>query len=80
MFGHERGAFTGAPIAGSGRFELADGGTLFLDEVGDLNLEAQAKLLRTLETGVLQRVGAEQPTTVDVRVVSPPPTAGWRRR
>jgi DNA-binding NtrC family response regulator len=70
MFGHERGAFTGAAERRLGRFELADGGTLFLDEVGDLNLEAQAKLLRTLETGVLQRLGAEQPTQVDVRVIA----------
>jgi DNA-binding NtrC family response regulator len=70
MFGHERGAFTGAGERRLGRFELADKGTLFLDEVGDLNLEAQAKLLRTLETGVLQRLGAEQPTQVDVRVVA----------
>ncbi|MFN8652011.1 MAG: sigma-54 dependent transcriptional regulator [Gemmatimonadales bacterium] len=70
MFGHERGAFTGATERRLGRFELADKGTLFLDEIGDLNLEAQAKLLRTLETGVLQRLGAEQPTKVDVRVVA----------
>ncbi len=70
MFGHERGAFTGALERRLGRFELADGGTLFLDEIGDLNLEAQAKLLRTLETGVLQRLGAEQPTHVNVRVVT----------
>jgi two-component system nitrogen regulation response regulator NtrX len=70
MFGHERGAFTGAGERRLGRFELADGGTLFLDEIGDLNLDAQAKLLRTLETGVLQRLGAEQPTRVDVRVVA----------
>ncbi|MBK7784371.1 MAG: sigma-54-dependent Fis family transcriptional regulator [Gemmatimonadetes bacterium] len=70
MFGHERGAFTGATERRLGRFELADGGTLFLDEVGDLNLEAQAKLLRTLETGVLQRLGAEQPTLVNVRVLA----------
>ena len=70
MFGHERGAFTGASERRLGRFELADKGTLFLDEVGDLNLEAQAKLLRTLETGVLQRLGAEQPTRVDVRVIA----------
>jgi two-component system nitrogen regulation response regulator NtrX len=70
MFGHERGAFTGATERRLGRFELADGGTLFLDEVGDLNLEAQAKLLRTLETGVLQRLGAEQPTRVNVRVLA----------
>jgi two-component system nitrogen regulation response regulator NtrX len=70
MFGHERGAFTGAAERRLGRFELADGGTLFLDEIGDLNLEAQAKLLRTLETGILQRLGAEQPTQVNVRVVA----------
>ncbi len=70
MFGHERGAFTGATERRLGRFELADGGTLFLDEVGDLTLEAQAKLLRTLETGVLQRLGAEQPTLVNVRVLA----------
>jgi two-component system nitrogen regulation response regulator NtrX len=70
MFGHERGAFTGAAERRLGRFELADRGTLFLDEIGDLNLEAQAKLLRTLETGVLQRLGAEQPTQVNVRVIA----------
>ena len=60
MFGHERGAFTGATERRLGRFELAHGGTLFLDEVGDLSHEAQAKLLRTLETGELQRIGAEE--------------------
>jgi two-component system nitrogen regulation response regulator NtrX len=70
MFGHERGAFTGATERRLGRFELADRGTLFLDEVGDLSLEAQAKLLRTLETGVLQRLGAEQPNLVNVRVLA----------
>ena len=59
MFGHERGAFTGATERRLGRFELANGGTLFLDEIGDLSAEAQAKLLRTLETGELQRIGAE---------------------
>ena len=59
MFGHERGAFTGATERRLGRFELAHAGTLFLDEVGDLSAEAQAKLLRTLETGELQRLGAE---------------------
>src|SRR5437660_1507795 len=53
-----------------GRFELADGGTLFLDEVGDLSLEAQAKLLRVLETGVIERLGGERPVTVDVRVIA----------
>jgi two-component system nitrogen regulation response regulator NtrX len=70
MFGHERGAFTGATERRLGRFELADGGTLFLDEVGDLSQEAQAKLLRTLETGELQRIGAEAATRIDARVVS----------
>src|ERR671923_458261 len=70
MFGHERGAFTGATERRLGRFELAHGGTLFLDEIGDLSAEAQAKLLRTLETGDLQRIGAEHTARVDVRIVS----------
>ena len=70
MFGHERGAFTGATERRLGRFELADGGTLFLDEVGDLGAEAQAKLLRVLESGVVQRVGGEKPFTVNVRVIA----------
>ncbi len=70
MFGHERGAFTGATDRRLGRFELADGGTLFLDEVGDLNLEAQAKLLRVLETGEIQRLGAERVQRIDVRVIA----------
>ena len=70
MFGHERGAFTGATERRQGRFELADGGTLFLDEVGDLGTEAQAKLLRVLESGVVERLGGEKPITVDVRVIA----------
>jgi two-component system nitrogen regulation response regulator NtrX len=70
MFGHERGAFTGATERRLGRFELAHGGTLFLDEVGDLSAEAQAKLLRTLETGELQRIGAETGMRIDARVVA----------
>lgn len=70
MFGHERGAFTGATERRLGRFELAHGGTLFLDEVGDLSAEAQAKLLRTLETGELQRIGAETAMRIDARVVA----------
>ena len=70
MFGHERGAFTGASERRMGRFELADRGTLFLDEVGDLHLDAQAKLLRVLETGEVQRLGAERATRVDVRVIA----------
>ncbi len=70
MFGHERGAFTGATERRVGRFELADRGTLFLDEVGDLGPEAQAKLLRVLESGVIERLGGEKPVTVDVRVIA----------
>ena len=70
MFGHERGAFTGATERRLGRFELAHEGTLFLDEIGDLSAEAQAKLLRTLETGELQRIGAETTLRTDVRLVS----------
>ncbi len=70
LFGHERGAFTGAAGRRRGRFELAHGGTLFLDEIGDLGAGAQAKLLRTLETGVIQRVGGQEDLQVDVRVLS----------
>ncbi len=70
MFGHERGAFTGATERRRGRFELAHGGTLFLDEVADLGKEAQAKLLRALETGVVQRVGGSESVEVDVRVIA----------
>jgi two-component system nitrogen regulation response regulator NtrX len=70
MFGHERGAFTGATDRRLGRFELADSGTLFLDEVGDLGPEAQAKLLRVLETGIVERVGGEKPFNVNVRVLA----------
>ncbi len=70
MFGHERGAFTGATQRRRGRFELAEGGTLFLDEVADLGAEAQAKLLRVLEAGVVERVGGTHPIPVDVRVVA----------
>lgn len=70
MFGHERGAFTGATGRRRGRFELAHGGTLFLDEVADLGAGAQAKLLRTLETGVIQRVGGQRSLQVDVRVLA----------
>jgi two-component system nitrogen regulation response regulator NtrX len=70
LFGHERGAFTGATERRLGRLELADGGTAFLDEVGDLGLEAQAKVLRALESGEVQRVGAETSHHVDVRLVA----------
>jgi DNA-binding NtrC family response regulator len=70
MFGHERGSFTGATERRIGRFELADRGTLFLDEVGDLGAEAQAKLLRAIESGEIERVGGGKPIRVDVRVLS----------
>jgi len=70
LFGYERGAFTGALQGKKGRLELADGGTLFLDEVGDLSLEAQAKLLRVIETGEVERVGGTRTTHVDVRIVA----------
>lgn len=70
LFGHEKGAFTGAVAKKRGKFSLADGGTLFLDEIGDLALPAQAKLLRALQEGEIQSVGAERAIHVDVRVVS----------
>jgi len=70
MFGHEKGAFTGATERRRGRFELADGGTLFLDEVGDLGAEAQGKLLRVLESGRFERVGGKGSLSVDVRVIA----------
>ena len=70
MFGHEAGAFTGATRQRRGRFELADTGTLFLDEVGELSPEAQAKLLRVLQEGELERVGGTGTIEVDVRVVA----------
>lgn len=70
LFGHERGAFTGAANAKPGKIELANGGTLFLDEIGDLNLELQSKLLRVLEGQVVQRVGGNKDIPVDVRIVT----------
>src|SRR5829696_8439163 len=70
LFGHEKGAYTGAATARRGKFELADGGTLFLDEVGDLHAGSQAKLLRVLQEGEFQRVGGEQTVHVNVRVVA----------
>ena len=69
LFGHEKGAFTGADSARKGRFELAAGGTLFLDEVGELPLGLQAKLLRALQEKQISRVGSEQAIAIDVRVV-----------
>jgi transcriptional regulator with GAF, ATPase, and Fis domain len=70
LFGHEKGAFTGATSAKPGRFELADGGTLFLDEIGEIPLELQVKLLRVLEGGEFERVGATRSRKVDVRIVA----------
>jgi two-component system response regulator HydG len=70
LFGHERGAFTGAVMRRKGRFEAADGGTLFLDEVGDMPLATQAKLLRTLESGEVVRVGSNDAMHVDVRLIA----------
>ena len=70
LFGHEKGAFTGAVNQRRGRFELADGGTLFLDEIGELNLHVQIKLLRVLETGCFERVGGEETLESDVRIIA----------
>jgi len=70
LFGHEKGAFTGAAASRRGKFELADGGAIFLDEVGDLHEGSQAKLLRVLQEGEFQRVGGEKTIRVNVRVIS----------
>ncbi len=70
LFGHERGAFTGALGVHRGRFEQAAGGTLFLDEVGEMPLQFQVRLLRALEEGRIQRIGAEKPIPMDVRIVA----------
>ncbi|SEK84009.1 DNA-binding transcriptional response regulator, NtrC family, contains REC, AAA-type ATPase, and a Fis-type DNA-binding domains [Pseudoxanthomonas sp. GM95] len=70
LFGHERGAFTGAATRRLGLFESANGGSVFLDEIGDLPLEAQTNLLRVLQEGTLERVGSNQPVKVDVRILA----------
>ncbi|HKA87217.1 MAG TPA: sigma-54 dependent transcriptional regulator [Haliangiales bacterium] len=70
LFGHEKGAFTSADRQRLGKFELADGGTMFLDEIGELELSAQAKLLRALQEREIERIGAAEPTPIDVRVVA----------
>ena len=70
LFGHERGAFTGAHASQAGRFEVANGGTIFLDEIGELPLELQPKLLRVLQEGVVERLGNPHPIHVDVRIVA----------
>ena len=70
LFGHEKGAFTGAQARQLGRFEIADGATLFLDEIGDLPLELQPKLLRVLQDGEFERLGSSRTIKVDVRVIA----------
>jgi two-component system response regulator HydG len=70
LFGHERGAFTGAVARKEGRFELADGGTLFMDEIGEIRPAMQAKLLRVLQSGEFERVGGTRTLTADVRVIA----------
>ncbi|HEU5393507.1 MAG TPA: sigma-54 dependent transcriptional regulator [Candidatus Methylomirabilis sp.] len=70
LFGHEKGAYTGAQAQKQGKFELADGGTLFLDEIGDLSPAVQAKLLRVLQDGAFERVGGTKPIQVDVRIIA----------
>src|SRR6202163_2260007 len=70
LFGHERGAFTGANTRASGRFEQAEGGTLFLDEIGDMPAEAQTRLLRVLQEGEFTTVGGRQPIRADVRIIA----------
>lgn len=70
LFGHEKGAFTGASIQRKGRFELADGGTLFLDEIGDISPAFQSKLLRVLQEGEFERVGGNRTLKVDIRVIA----------
>ena len=70
LFGHEKGAFTGAEQGRPGKFELANGGTLFLDEIGEMPIEAQAKLLRVLQDGIVERVGSIEGKDVDVRIIA----------
>jgi transcriptional regulator with GAF, ATPase, and Fis domain len=70
LFGHVKGAFTGAHKDKLGRFEMANGGTIFLDEIGDINLETQTKLLRVLQEKIFERVGSSEPIQVDVRVIA----------
>lgn len=70
LFGHEKGAFTGAINKRIGRFEAANGGTLFLDEMGDISLETQVKLLRSIETKQIYRIGKNEPIAVDFRLIA----------
>jgi DNA-binding NtrC family response regulator len=70
LFGHERGSFTGAHARKIGRFEQANGGTIFLDEIGDMSLSTQAKLLRVLQEGCIQRIGGQEDVKIDVRIIA----------
>src|SRR5690606_23665051 len=70
LFGHEKGSFTSAVKQRIGKFEQASGGTLFMDEIGDMSLEAQAKVLRALQEGKITRVGGEKEIKIDVRVIA----------
>src|SRR4029079_12888359 len=70
LFGHERGAFTGAVRQRKGKFELADEGTIFLDEIGDMSLNTQSKILRILQEKKFERLGGDQTLEVDVRILS----------
>jgi len=70
LFGHEKGAYTGANLSKKGKFELADKGTLFLDEIGEMSLNMQTRLLRVLQDGIYYRVGGSEPVCVDVRIIS----------
>ena len=79
LFGHKKGAFTGADTPRKGLIEVANGGTLFLDELGELDKSMQVKLLRFLESGEVRRVGENEPFHVDVRVVCARPTGTCRR-
>jgi transcriptional regulator with GAF, ATPase, and Fis domain len=79
LFGHEKGAFTGAHSRRLGRFEIADGATLFLDEIGELPLELQPKLLRVIENGEFERLGSSS-TKKWMFASLPPPIAIWKKR
>ena len=70
LFGHEKGAFTGASTQRIGKFEQCDGGTIFLDEIGDMTLQTQTKILRVLQDGNFERVGGNSPVNVDVRIIA----------
>src|SRR6185369_4740140 len=70
LFGHEKGAFTGALAQKKGKFDLADGGTFFLDEIGDMSLKTQSKVLRILQERCFERVGGTRPVKVDVRIIA----------